>query len=45
MLHAKALVISSLNKIVGNLFHSLVVTDVINHAAQDTFTRMVRLYI
>ena len=37
MLQVMALVTFSLNKIVGNLLHSLV-TDRINHAAQDTST-------
>ena len=44
MLHAMVLAIVSLNKVVGSLFHSLV-TNGIDHAAQDTNTRMVRLYV
>ena len=44
ILRTMALVLFSLNKIVGSLFHSLV-TDGINHATQDTSTRTVRLYI
>ena len=44
MLHAMTLATFSLNKIVGSLFHSLV-TDGINHTAQDTSTKTVRLYI
>ena len=43
MLHAMAVVTFSLNKTVGSLFHSLV-TDGINHAAQGTSTRTVRLH-
>ena len=43
MPHAMALVTFSLKKIVGNLFYSLV-TDGMNHTAQDTSTRTVRLY-
>ena len=43
MPHAMALVTFSLKKIVGSLFYSLV-TDGMNHTAQDTSTRKVRLY-
>ena len=43
MLHAMVFVTYSLNKIVGSLFHSLV-SDGINHAAQDTSTRTIRIY-
>ena len=39
MLHAMPLVTFSINKIVEGLYHSLV-TDGINHAVQDTSTRM-----
>ena len=42
MLNVMALVTLFVNKIVGNFFNSLV-TDAINHTAQDTSTRMVRL--
>ena len=44
MLHAMALVATSLNKTVASLFHSLM-TDGTNHTAQETSTRTVRLYI
>ena len=44
LLHLMGLVTFSLNTIFGSLLHSLV-TDGINHAAQDTSTRTVRLYV
>ena len=44
MRHVMALVTTLVNKIVGSLFDSLV-TDEINHAAQDTSARTIRLYI
>ena len=44
MMHVTTLVKFSLNNTVGGLFHSLV-TDGINHAAQDTSTSTTRLYI
>ena len=44
MLHALALVTFSLNTIFGSLLHSLV-TNGINHAAQNTSTRTIRLYV
>ena len=44
MLHDMALVIFSLNKIAGSLFHSFM-TDKINHDANDTSTKTARLYI
>ena len=43
MLHAMALVTFSLKKIAGVLPYSLK-TDGINHTAQDTSTRAVRLH-
>ena len=44
MLHVVALETFFLNKTVGSLFSSLM-TDGINHTAQDTSTRTVRLSI
>ena len=44
MVHVIALVTFSRNKIVESLFH-LLLTDRVNHGAQDTSRRTVRLYI
>ena len=44
MWRAMALITFFFNRLVGSLFNSLV-TDGKNHAAQDTSTRMVRLYV
>ena len=45
MLQAMDLVIFSLNEVVGSLFYYSLVTDGINHAAQDIPTRTALIYI
>ena len=45
MLQAMALVIFSHNKIVGSLFYYSLVTDGINHAAQESSTRTALIYV